>query len=86
MKRLVEGGCVFKHTIHISHVGHVPIIEGLVERGCALKHPSHIRHIGHVPIIERLVEFDCVLLLPKTRLDRKIILNLEKRLPKNQMP
>ena len=54
MKRLVEGGCVFKHTIHISHVGHVPIIEGLVERGCALKHPSHIRHIGHVPIVERL--------------------------------
>ena len=30
----VEGGCAIKHTSHIRHIGHVPIIERLVEGGC----------------------------------------------------
>ena len=60
LERLVEGGCVVKHTIHsLQRVGHVPIIERLVERACAIKHKFHIRHIGHVPLIERLVEGSC---------------------------
>ena len=39
-----------KHTIHIRHIGHVPIVERLVEGFCAIKHFFHIRHFfGHVP-------------------------------------
>ena len=60
MKRLVEGFCVPKHTIHFPHVGHVPIVERLVERHCAKKHSIHIRHVGHVPLVERLVEITIV--------------------------
>jgi len=45
-----------KHTIHIRHFGHVPIIERLVEGACAFKRISHIRHFGHVPIVTRRVE------------------------------
>ena len=58
MERLVEGCCAFKHTPHILHFGHVPVVERLVEKGF-LKHSSHISHIGHVPLVERLVEGDC---------------------------
>ena len=50
-ERLVEGGCVPKHMVHIRHIGHVPIIERLVKGVCAEKQTRHIRHIiGHVPI------------------------------------
>ena len=45
-----------KHTGHIPHFGHVPIVERLVEGACACKHPAYIRHFGHVPFVERLVE------------------------------
>ena len=33
-----QGFCIVKHTFHISHFGHVPIIERLVERPCGFKH------------------------------------------------
>ena len=56
VERLVEGGCVRKHIIHILHFGHVPFVERLVERICERKHPYHILHVGNVPIIERLVK------------------------------
>ena len=41
VKRLVEGGCAIKHTKHIRHVGHVPLVERLVEGFCAKKHVPH---------------------------------------------
>ena len=33
-----ERACAIKHTFHIRHIGHVPIVERLVERACAIKH------------------------------------------------
>ena len=56
----VEGVCAIKHTSHIRHFGHVPLVERLVEGFCAMKHTEHIRHIGHVPLVERLVEGVCL--------------------------
>jgi len=55
----VEGVCAIKHTSHIRHFGHVPLVERLVEGFCSIKHTSHIRHVGHVPIVERLVKGGC---------------------------
>ena len=50
-----------KHTEHIRHIGHVPLVERLVEGVCIKKHTFHIRHTGHVPIIERMVEGGCAM-------------------------
>ena len=61
-----------KHLFHISHIGHVPIIERLVEGVCASKHTFHIRHVGHVPIAN-LAVFVPNSLLPSSA--GKIILN-----------
>ena len=38
VERLVEMPCVFKQISHISHIGHVPLVERLVEDGCESKH------------------------------------------------
>ena len=76
-ERLVEGGCVPKHMVHIRHIGHVPIIERLVKGvpyngECVLKQRGHIRHIGHVPIANVAVFFHNAL-LPSSAV--QIILN-----------